>query len=318
MTVFAFDKKFAVSLVVGFDNGFHPWWGRTRAASLKWRASSELEIAAAPGFFSSDGGWWTDVSGVVSALPALGCEAVGKPMQPLSVVRDGAFEVEWTATMPHAQLGEKAAVKSIVFPARVTAVGERALAGFEALESVVFRVNCKAFGSWAFGNCESLKAVSLPAGCQATGYAAFWGCSSLASITIPSGCTTISDYSLRWCSALTSVQIPKGCHRVGHRAFVASALEQVVIPDGCQIGQAALMSCRSLTTVRIGTVCAMIECEAFSGCTALATVTLPSTLQSIGMYAFEDCRAPATIVIPKSCHVDMAAFHGSGTRVMEL
>jgi hypothetical protein len=66
--VFALERRLADSLVVALDNRFHPWWMRTRDISLKWRASLRLEFVPAPVGFSSDGGWWTSVSGATSAL----------------------------------------------------------------------------------------------------------------------------------------------------------------------------------------------------------------------------------------------------------
>jgi hypothetical protein len=50
--VFALERKLADSLVVALENGFHPWWSRTRDVSLKWLAGSMLEFVTAPeGFF---------------------------------------------------------------------------------------------------------------------------------------------------------------------------------------------------------------------------------------------------------------------------
>jgi hypothetical protein len=46
--VFALERKLADLLEVALENGFHPWWGRTRDMSLKWRASSEMEFVSAP------------------------------------------------------------------------------------------------------------------------------------------------------------------------------------------------------------------------------------------------------------------------------
>jgi hypothetical protein len=59
-------------------------------------------------------------------------------------------------------------VTSIVFPAGVTAIGDKTPYRFGALESVVFPAGCTVFGSWPFAYCKSLKAVSLPAGSLST------------------------------------------------------------------------------------------------------------------------------------------------------
>jgi hypothetical protein len=76
LVVFALERELADSMVVAFEIGFRPWWFHTREVSLKWRTSSQLELVAAPDGFSSECGWWTAVSGDVSALPALERDSV--------------------------------------------------------------------------------------------------------------------------------------------------------------------------------------------------------------------------------------------------
>jgi hypothetical protein len=322
--LFALERKLADVLLLTYGNGFRPWWFRTREVSLKWRASLQLEFVSAPEGLSPEGGWWTAVSGVVSALPAVSWEAGEGHTQEVSAVSGGAggtrsaSRVEWTAAMSQAQLGKRALVKSIVFPAGITAIGWRALKGLEALESVVFPVGCTVFGAESLQGCKSLKAVSLPAGCKATGVHAFSGCSSLTSVTIPVGCMVISAGSFFECASLTGVEVPKSCIRVGDGAFIASGLKQVMIPDGCEVENWAFHRCRFLTTVTIGTGCTTIGRATFRDCTALARVTLPSTLKSIGTSAFRECPALATIAIPRQCQVDRHAFQGSKTRVTGL
>jgi hypothetical protein len=48
LSVFGLEQKGADSLVVAFETGVHPWWGRTREAAWKWRASSQLKLVPAP------------------------------------------------------------------------------------------------------------------------------------------------------------------------------------------------------------------------------------------------------------------------------
>jgi hypothetical protein len=320
----ALERKLADSLVNVFENGFRPWWVGTREMALKWRASSQLRFVSAPEGFSSEGGWWTDVSGVVSPLPALGREAAGRWTRPKSEVREGSGGTvstsggEWTAAMSRLHLRDRAMVKSIVFPAGVSAIGWRALYEFTVLESIVFSASCSVLGTESFRGCESLKAISLPADCKTTGVDAFCECESLESVTIPAGCMTISPGSFSWCTSLTSVKIPSSCTMVGNNAFGWCSLGEVVVPDGCQIGDYAFQYCVSLMTVIIGSGCTTIGVCAFRGCTALASVALPSTLKSIGGEAFENCRALRTIAVPKGCQVDECAFWGSKTRMAEL
>jgi hypothetical protein len=205
LAVFALERKLADSLVVALENGFRPWWGCTREVSLKCRASSQLDIAPAPEGLSSEGGWWTDISGAVSALQALGCGNEHASMLTSGERRvESTFKGEWTEAMSKAQLGKKRAVKSVVLPVGVTALGKHALGGFEVLESVAFPAGCTVMGYCALRNCVSIKAISLPACCAATGAFAHWGSRSLVSVVIPVGCTSIGDGCVYGGSALTS------------------------------------------------------------------------------------------------------------------
>jgi hypothetical protein len=191
--VFTLERKWADSLVVASENGFHPWWMRTRGVSLKWRASSETEFVSAPKGFWPEGGWWTAWSGATSALRCLGGDGwIGSTLSDGRPRVGSAVEFVWTKAMSQAQMGDARHVKSVVFPVGVTAIGEEALYDFEALESVVFSAGCIDVGDCAFAGCKALKAISLPVGCKATGERAFGGCRSLVSVTIPAGCSTIS------------------------------------------------------------------------------------------------------------------------------
>jgi hypothetical protein len=123
--VFTLERKLADSLVVALENGFHPWWSRTREVSLKWRASAEMKFVQTPEGFSSDGGWWTDLSGGTRALRGLGNKVRFGPTLPDGRSRVGsAIEFKWTKAMSLAQLGDAKLLKSVVFPWGVTAIGE--------------------------------------------------------------------------------------------------------------------------------------------------------------------------------------------------
>jgi hypothetical protein len=324
MGVLALEWKLADSLMVALGNGFRPWWSCTRGLALKWRASSHLAFVLAPEGFSSEGGWWAAVSGALSPLHALGRETAGPPARRGSEVKGrtgasvSAIDGEWTPAMSQALLGERAEVKSVVFPAGVTAIGEKAVEEFGVLESVVFPAGCTNFGKYAFYHCVNLEAVSLPTGCKATGVYAFCCCCALATVTLPMGCTTISEGSFYECTSLANVWFPTGCTLIGNDALSRSGLKRVVVPGGCEIGKSAFDSCRSLTTVTVGAGCTTIERSAFRGCAALVTVTLPSTLKVIGRHAFYGCPLLTTVEIPKGCQVQKDGFKWSNTRVTRL
>jgi hypothetical protein len=290
--VFALERKEADSLVVALENGFHPWWRRTREVSLKWRAGAEMEFVSAPEGFSSEGGWWTSVSGATSALRGLGGEAcLG------STSSDGRsrVEFEWTRAMSQAQLGDAKVVKSVVFPPGVTAIGDEALFQFEALESVVLPASCILLGWEAFAECKALKAVSLPVRCEATGHSAFADCESLVNALIPAGCVMVSDGCFWYSTSLAAVRFPDGLTRIGDHAFFSCALKEVTVPDGCQIGDWAFVGCKYLTKLVIGRSCTSIGAYAFSKCAALTKLTVGNGCASICVGAFLGCGALTTV-----------------------
>jgi hypothetical protein len=312
LAVFALERKLADSLVVALENGLHPWWSRTREVSLKWRASAMMGFASAPEGFSSEGGWWTDLSGATSTLRGLGSESLHGPGLPDGVVRVGsAVEFKWTAAMSQAQLGDGKLVRLVVFPPGVTAIGVMALSDFGALESVVFPVGCIEIGGEAFAECKALKTVSLPVGCKATGYRAFAGCTSLVNALIPAGCLTISDGCFSQNISMMGVRFPDGLRLIGRCAFWKCALREVMIPDGCDIARSAFQRCTVLVKVSIGRDCTSLGEWAFSECTALTKVTFGEGLKWVGRYAFDNCCAIASVVLPASVHaIDESCFGG--------
>jgi hypothetical protein len=177
--VFALGRKLSDSLVVALESGFRPWWNCARGVALNWRASAQMEFVSAPEGFSSEGGWWTNVSGVTSALPGPGSSGGGGPTRSNRLSRvHSVFNCEWTKTVSDAYLAKW--VKLIVFPPGITAIGESALSEFGTLESVVFPASCTMLGESACQGCKALKAVSIPVGCKAIGECVFAGCTSLA------------------------------------------------------------------------------------------------------------------------------------------
>jgi hypothetical protein len=325
--------------MAALENGFHPWWNGTRDVSLKWRASAEMKFVSAPEGFSSEGGWWTSVSGVTSALGGLGGESSHGPGLPDGVLSVGSdVEFEWTRAKSQAQFGAANLVKSVVFPCAVTGIGEKALSQFGFLESVVFPAGCVDFGKWAFACCKALRAVSFPVGCKATGHYAFADCTSLVSAWIPAGCLTLSANCFSCSTSLTGVKFPDGLTSIGKFAFWRCALKEVELRVGCEIAEYAFRECKALKKVTIGRDCTSIgewafsDCEAltkvaigdglkliggyaFDCCSVLATVALPASVQSIGENSFGGCTSLATIAIPNACQLHCDTFWNCSPRV---
>jgi hypothetical protein len=308
--VFALEWKLADSVVVALNDGYRPWWNCVREVALKWRAGVQMEFVPAPEGFTSEGGWWTDVSGVTWALPGPGSGGHGPP-RPSRVRRaDSVSKSEWTKAMSQARLDKKS-IMSVVFPPGVIAIGKSALRGLEVIESVVLPASCTVVEQSAFESCNTLKAASLPVGCKATGEHAFAECRSLVSAMIPVGCKRVSRGSFRYCISLGSVRIPEGCSLIGAGAFAESGLKEVVIPDGCRIDECAFYDCWALSKVSFGSGCASIGAGAFQECCALTMVAIGPGCSSIGRLAFFNCSRLASVLLPSTVRsIGTAGFGG--------
>ena len=87
---------------------------------------------------------------------------------------------------------------------------------------------------------------------------------------------------------------------------------QVMIPSGVtEIGYAAFMYCKHITSVVIPNTVTEIGPSAFLGCSNLAFVSIPHSVTKIQGFAFYDCKRLKTITIPRSVEmIGKAAFKG--------
>lgn len=205
-------------------------------------------------------------------------------------------------------------VYELVIPEGVEEIENRAFAGLSTLNKITFPSTLKRIGAYAFEQCIGLKEISLPAkGMTEIGEAAFKGCSELARISIPEGITEIADSTFEGCKNLSAVTLPKnglvrigdsafadcaaltvlklghGLEAIGEKAFAASGVKEMKIPDTViSLGKRAFYrsGLRSLTLP--GGVEEVPEalCE-FS--TELGSLTLSKGIRKIGRRAFAQC-----------------------------
>jgi len=149
----------------------------------------------------------------------------------------------------------RAKITSVVIPAGVTTIGERAFLWCESLTAItVDKTNpaytsvdgvlfnkakttlvqypigkqeksykipsgVKQIGNSAFSGCKNLIAITIPAGVTAIGESAFYTCENLTSVTIPIGVTSIGDYAFSFCYSLAEITIPESVTEAGDGAF---------------------------------------------------------------------------------------------------
>lgn len=220
----------------------------------------------------------------------------------------------------------------------VTAIGDNAFRGCDALTSVTIPDSVKVIKEHAFDDCSNLTDVAIPGSVTSIRDSAFRECDALTSVTLPDSILSIGAMAFYSCDAITSIDIPKSVTTIGDEAFNCcnylnsltvnadninySAENDVLfnkdktvliqylrakgetsysIPDTVKaIGYSAFYSCNKLTSVTIPQGVESIADRAFWGCSCLIGITIPEGVLSIGDDAFYSCSKLADIEIPDS------------------
>ncbi len=179
-------------------------------------------------------------------------------------------------------------VKAVVFKPEVTAIPDLAFYHFENLASVDFNTGSaiERIGKQAFEGCISLDEIVMPNSVTFISDYAFYGCSSLVKATL--SLSLAGDVNKDGEVIGLGKNIFKGC----------SALETVVVPNGCKIiGYGMFEDCTSLTTIALPDSIEGIADHAFDGCSALEDIIVPDSAVAVGDYAFYGCSAAKTAYI---------------------
>lgn len=148
---------------------------------------------------------------------------------------------------------------------RLTAIGQGAFAGAQALTSITLPDSVVTISDAAFQNCSALTSIVLPDKVTQIGADTFSGCSALAAVTIPDTVTSIGNYAFRNCYSLGSINLPGGLRVINNGTFE---------------------SCTKLTEMTIPSSVSSIGANAFAYCSGLVKITVPASVTSIGANAF--------------------------------
>lgn len=159
-------------------------------------------------------------------------------------------------------------------------------AGYTAPPAIANRLT--AIGQGAFAGAQALTSITLPESVQSIGTEAFRNCSALTTIAIPEKVTSIPSYAFSGCSALTSVTMPENIVSIGEGAFQnCYALSAVTLPSKLtSISNNTFYGCSKLTEVTIPSGVVNIGTTAFAYCASLVKITIPATVTTIGANAF--------------------------------
>lgn len=159
-------------------------------------------------------------------------------------------------------------------------------AGYTAPAAIANRLT--AIGQGAFAGAQALTSITLPAAVQTIGSEAFRNCSALTTMIIPDKVTVIPSYAFSGCSALESVSMPDGIVSIGEGAFQnCYALGAVKLPAKLTtINNSTFYGCSKLSEITIPSGVVNIGSSAFAYCAGLVKITIPATVTSIGSNAF--------------------------------
>lgn len=144
------------------------------------------------------------------------------------------------------------AIKNIVLPSNLTAIGESCFLQCKSLQSITIPEGITTIEDSTFQNCSSLSSVYLPNSLSSIKSSAFRSCTSLQSISIPNNVTTIMDNAFKFCSSLSTLNISKDCNlqTIGNEAFYGIKISELLIPKNVNlIGQNAFYNIETLQSI---------------------------------------------------------------------
>lgn len=168
-------------------------------------------------------------------------------------------------------------VTSVVFPARLKKIGDRAFHGCAKLQYVTFEG----------------PVTTIPSQC-------FDGCSSLKYISMVNGTTEIEAWAFRGCTSLTDFPWHPSLRNVGIHAFEECALVGANFFEGLQsIGSESFRGNASLKSISFPSTLQYIGEECFYGCEALEQVTSYAVVPpEVNVPSFPLCAPNVPILVP--------------------
>ena len=273
---------------------------------------------------------WHDrvsIGGGDNTVPALPRTTSGRVIIPSEIAGKRVFDVGFHA------FAYCDKITSIVIPPSVNSISASAFLGCSALSSVGLPEGLKTIDMYAFKDCIQLKDLEFPATIVEIGPEAFENCKEIDRVELPDGIEriggfeyyTISESAFRGCTGIRDVSIAKslsvgklfgscytaitnvtvrGGEQIGPQDFKECAqLERVFLPHGLQsIGTEAFYKCKKLTELHIPATVTNISAAAFEYCECVHELVLPECLSEIGREAFGYCTGLVSVTMPT--HLD--------------
>lgn len=170
-------------------------------------------------------------------------------------------------------------VTSVIIPASVKNIGEKAFSNCDTLETVTMNVGLEKIGKYAFYHCDNLVSATLPSGVKEIGDSAFYGCTRLDNVVIPSTVKAIGSTAFSRCAMLSNLVIENGVKSIGYAAFEeCTRLAEVTLPDSVEsIGMRAFYRCSIMRILNIGSGIISIGESVLEECVNLEVINYKGT-----------------------------------------
>lgn len=159
-------------------------------------------------------------------------------------------------------------IRVIVVENGVSAVGNYAFYGLNALISVTIADSVKIIGDYAFKECVNLKMLTLGKGVEILGESAFECCETLHTVRFPTALKTIGRKAFYRCYSLQTLSVPASVTSIGNMAF---------------------SYCENLITADIRASISALPYWMFYGCQSLSVITLAGNITGISGMTFYGC-----------------------------
>lgn len=261
------------------------------------------------------------VSLVNVELPPMTMEVSSGAFRECKLLRNVVLPASTVAVGDHAF--SRSGLETVVFPARVAAVGQGVCSHCSSLTSVEFERSDGVrltVGMHAFEECRALSTVELNVakrGELRVRRYAFTGCSSIVALGLPPT-ASVGVGAFERCGALAAVEF-SSCvagRPINMDNFVFQrllSLVRVSMPRVASIPDFAFRGCKSLRELVFEDGVISIGTHAFSQCHSLRTLSLP-TVEHVGYRAFKDCTNLRTLALPCLKTLSDYAFAQSGIR----
>ncbi len=260
-----------------------------------------------------------------------GLDALGCSSQKLEYI-----EIKNAEKLPNGFLSGSNKLKTVVLPANLKTIGDKAFYGCGNMTSINIPANVTAIGKEAFSNCSALINISI-IGVTELSNSLFSGCSSLETITLNSNLTRVGDSAFAGCSSLKESHLPASVTYVGSGAYYGcSSLSELTLPFagtainnssfkslftsyysesipksikkitilGGNIGSNTFEDCGGIEEIVLsGDTTTSIGSYAFSNCYLLKKITISKTLENIGSNAFSGCDRLYTVIAPSTINI---------------